>query len=224
MTRFASLPSPLALVVPLTLAFALACGGSSTTTPPPPPPAPTAPTTPAPPSGPNTGMPSTPVAPSAPVTPPPAPVAKTFDQSMFVCCDNDRADRLIDKYLTIDARLVAGDADHINGQYTALNGIAKGAIDSGGFSAEESALLKKIADESNADIAKDLAGKRSDFKALSTDVIAFARKHGGSGSNKIAQAHCPMFEGGADWLQKEATVTNPYYGTGASMANCGSFQ
>ena len=209
MTR--SFAHPLAFVLPLTLAFALACGGG-TTTPPPPPPAPT-PTAPV-----------APVAPTAPVAPvaPPVAVEKTFDQAAFQCCDADRADRLIDKYLDIDAKLFAGDGGHINGQYTALNGIAKGAIDNGNFSADDRAVLQRIANESDSAIAMDIAGKRSAFKALSTDVIAFARRHSGSGSSRIAQAHCPMFEGGADWLQKESVVTNPYYG--ASMPTCGSFQ
>lgn len=199
------LAHPLTLVLPLTLGFALACGGGNNTTPPPPPPAPT---------GPGGTVPAVPVAPVV--------VAKTFDQTAFQCCNADRADRLVDKYLDIEAKLYAGEADHLAGQYTALNGIALGAIDKGGFGADDNAILKRIAAQASADGSKDLAGKRSGLKALSMDVIAFARKHSGSGSSRIAQAHCPMFEGGADWLQKESIVTNPYYG--ASMSNCGTFQ
>ncbi|MSP56437.1 MAG: DUF3347 domain-containing protein [Myxococcales bacterium] len=192
-----TLAHPLTLVLPFALGLALACGGSTTPTPPPPPPLP--------------------VAPAAPVV-----AAKTFDQAAFQCCNADRAERLVDKYLDIEAKLYAGQADHLAGQYTALNGIALGAIDKGGFGADDNAILKRIAAQATADGSKDLAGKRSGFKALSTDVIAFARNHSGSGSHRIAQARCPMFEGGADWLQKESIVTNPYYG--ASMSNCGTFQ
>lgn len=201
-----SLAHPLAFVVPLTLAFALACGGGSTTTPPPPPPTPTGPTAP--------------VAPVAPVAPP-LPVAKTFDQAAFTCCDSDRATRLLDQYLDVEARLFKGDNDHINGQYTALKGVAQGCIDLGNFSADDKVALKRIVDNSDASLKADIAGKRKLFKDISTDTIAFVKRHASSGTLKVAQVHCPMFEGGADWLQKESIVTNPYYGD--SMATCGSF-
>ena len=209
-----SLAHPLAFVVPLTLAFALACGGSSTTAPPPPP-APTAPATPTTPTEPN--APVAPV-PAAPAVPPPA---KTFDQAAFTCCDAERADSLLDQYLDVEARLFKGDADHINGQYTALKGVAQGAIDKGGFSADDNVILKRIVQNSDASLQADLAGKRKLFREISTDTIAFLKNHRSSGTTKVAQAHCPMFEGGSDWLQKEPTLANPYYGD--AMATCGSF-
>ncbi|HNK84737.1 MAG TPA: mercury transporter, partial [Flavobacteriales bacterium] len=32
--------------------------------------------------------------------------------------------------------------------------------------------------------------------------------------------HCPMYNGGADWLSREKAIKNPYYGS--SMLTCGS--
>jgi hypothetical protein len=32
--------------------------------------------------------------------------------------------------------------------------------------------------------------------------------------------HCPMYEGGADWLSRDKAIRNPFYG--AQMMNCGS--
>ncbi len=198
---------PLRLLVPIALAFALACGGGSKTTPPPPPPPPPIPVAPTP----------TPEAPPTPVAPPP-PVAKTFDQVAFQCCNSDRADRLVDKYTDVEAKLAAGDGDHVNGQYTGLSGIAQGAIDKGGYGPADNAVLKRIVEACTASEKTDLAGKRAAFKALSTDVITFARAHAGSGQNKIAQVHCAADN--ADWLQKGSTVESPYGGA----AGCGSFQ
>ncbi len=191
------LSHPLLFAVPLALGFALACGGSSTTTPPPPP-TPTGVTTPA------------------------VPAAKTFDQAAFVCCNHERASDLLKEYLDVEKKLFSGDGSHVNGQYTALRGVAKGGIQFGGFASDENSMLQRIADESEHSISLDLAGKRSHFKALSTDVIGFLRKHGGTGSTRVAEARCPMFEGGASWLQTEMTIANPYYGS--AMATCGSFQ
>lgn len=210
MRTFVRLP----VVVPVALAFALACSGGSAPTEP----AAAPPAAPAAPEAPATPAPT--AAPMPVVAPPPAP--KTFDEAAFTCCDNDRADRLLDKYLEIESRLVKGTEDGIAGQYTGLHGVAQGAIEKGGFGPDQNAILKRIADNATASGTEDLAGKRKRFKDISADVILFLREHDGTGKVKVATTFCPMFEGGATWLQTESSVMNPYYGS--DMLSCGNFQ
>jgi hypothetical protein len=66
--------------------------------------------------------------------------------------------------------------------------------------------------------ATDLKGARVAFKALSLALIEFASKNPAL-AGSYRQVHCPMVN--ADWLQKEATVKNPYLGK--EMPQCGEF-
>lgn len=206
------------LVLPAVLLLGLACGGGGTTTTPPPvapPPVAPATPTPTPPAAPVTPAP---VEPAAPV-PPAAPAAKTFDQAAFTCCGSERAGYVLREYLDVQRRLVAGDPNRINGQLTALGGAARSAIKMGGYPADQNAVLERIAATADAMLSKNLDDKRKEFKTLSVDVIAFLRQHPG-GSTRIAEAWCPMAEGG--WLQTESTISNPYYGS--AMLTCGNFK
>ncbi len=78
-----------------------------------------------------------------------------------------------------------------------------------------SALAVKIAS------TNDLKGQRSQFTALSSDIIALI-KHTEISSGKLYIQHCPMAnEGeGASWISAEEEVRNPYYGE--EMLECGS--
>jgi hypothetical protein len=86
-----------------------------------------------------------------------------------------------------------------------------------GFKGCESTALTagKIAE------AKDIAGQRKDFTALSADLIAMF-KHAELVKGAIYVQHCPMAnkgEGG-DWLASERNIQNPYYGI--EMMDCGA--
>jgi hypothetical protein len=37
-----------------------------------------------------------------------------------------------------------------------------------------------------------------------------------------AVAYCPMYKGGAKWVQKKDKLANPYYGK--TMSTCGNFE
>jgi len=39
---------------------------------------------------------------------------------------------------------------------------------------------------------------------------------------EYAVAYCPMYKGGASWVQKKGSIVNPY--TGKSMPGCGEFK
>jgi len=69
--------------------------------------------------------------------------------------------------------------------------------------------------------APDIAKVRAQFKPLSDALIAVARKVGTGTTNAVYVIHCPMADGGkgADWLQTDKAVHNPYFGSG--MPECG---
>ena len=64
--------------------------------------------------------------------------------------------------------------------------------------------------------AADLRGVREAFKPLSKSLIEYVSKHPAL-AGSYRQVHCPMAN--ADWLQKESTVNNPYFGK--EMPHCG---
>ncbi len=72
--------------------------------------------------------------------------------------------------------------------------------------------------------ASDLAGVRQQFKALSDELIAVGRHFGNPTGGDVYQVHCPMaFDNkGADWLQPDEKVRNPYLGK--AMPSCGTVE
>jgi len=72
--------------------------------------------------------------------------------------------------------------------------------------------------------AGDLQGEREGFLAASEALASALARFGFRGAGPIYVVHCPMaFDGrGADWLQFDTTVSNPYFG--AAMLRCGEVQ
>lgn len=182
------------------LAFALALWGCSST------PAPT----PAPPPA----APASSAAPAA--TAPPAPAAP-FGGKGFVCCDSESAHALVDKYLGVQRALAKDDAAGATAAAALLASAAKAQAD--GAPEPDRARLEAIATASAAVTGKDLPAVREAFKPLSAAALPYARAHTG-GATQVAEAYCPMAD--ASWVQTEATISNPYYGS--EMLTCGSFR
>lgn len=69
--------------------------------------------------------------------------------------------------------------------------------------------------------SEDIQTARAAFLDLSNGMIELVKTTGTSGEPSLYLAHCPMaFEGkGADWMQSDKTISNPYYG--AKMKRCG---
>ncbi len=70
--------------------------------------------------------------------------------------------------------------------------------------------------------AIDIDALRVFFKLLSEHLIQALKAHGNPTSHNLNLANCPMsfdFDG-ANWLQKESAIQNPYFG--ASMLTCGT--
>src|SRR5690606_26274788 len=66
--------------------------------------------------------------------------------------------------------------------------------------------------------SSDLEQQRKDFKELSESMIQLAKAS--PRSEAIHLQHCPMYEGGSDWLSHEKEIRNPYYVS--KMLTCGS--
>lgn len=69
--------------------------------------------------------------------------------------------------------------------------------------------------------AADIKAAREAFGPLSDAVIALVQAHGSpETAADVRLAYCPMAK--RSWLQREAQVRNPYYGS--SMATCGEIK
>ncbi|MCC6697490.1 MAG: DUF3347 domain-containing protein [Candidatus Hydrogenedentes bacterium] len=69
--------------------------------------------------------------------------------------------------------------------------------------------------------AKDIEEYRKQFKDISDALIEALRRFGMPDGIALHVTHCPMaFDNtGADWLQRDTAVLNPYFGS--AMLNCG---
>ncbi len=70
----------------------------------------------------------------------------------------------------------------------------------------------------------DIAGVRKVFLSVSDTIVAIERQFGHAGNLPHRIAFCPMADDGkgAEWVQTEDRVNNPYYG--AAMLRCGEIR
>ena len=115
---------------------------------------------------------------------------------------------IVNSYLEIHAALAADKVEGVKAPAAAIAAEA-GRMEMSG------AAIAKAAKE--VEQAKDLKAARTAFGPLSDAVIA-AAKAANLGDVKVA--YCPMVKG--SWLQKDATIKNPYYGS--QMLTCGEFK
>ncbi|MCB9915105.1 MAG: efflux RND transporter periplasmic adaptor subunit [Planctomycetes bacterium] len=87
---------------------------------------------------------------------------------------------------------------------------------------DDAALAAALADVGGAPPGDDLEALRAWYDTLSRALVPLVRARGNPLAATLRVVHCPMaFDGrGADWLQREARVANPYYG--ALMLRCGA--
>jgi len=125
-------------------------------------------------------------------------------------------------YFTLKDALVASDAKAGTSAAQEL-GKALAAVDMGTLDHEVHMVWMKVmgplADQAKAiATAEDLEAQRKAFVQL-TDPMAQLVKAAPL-SAPIYRDHCPMYEGGADWLSTEKPIRNPFYGS--MMMTCGS--
>jgi len=80
-------------------------------------------------------------------------------------------------------------------------------------------VMERLANTSGAIAGTaDLAKQRKAFAELTAPMTELAKAS--PASTPIYRDHCPMYEGGADWLSREKPIRNPFYGS--QMMTCGS--
>jgi hypothetical protein len=126
------------------------------------------------------------------------PVAEAAPAAVIVTDPN--APLLPSGYLAAAAAMAADDFAAAKTSLTALVRESSG---------EFQTLAQTAADTS------DMAAMRESFKPLSELAATMKLPEG------YAVAFCPMYKGGAKWVQKRETLANPYFGK--AMLTCGNF-
>lgn len=118
---------------------------------------------------------------------------------------------LVRPYLDMAAQLSEDRADQLPALAQELAAAAKAEGDKPG-------LAQVIA--ASASIGGELEPSRKAFKKLSDGMIEYMRAVPATEAGTVI-VHCPMAFGdqGAQWVQREGKVANPYFG--ASMLRCG---
>ena len=135
-------------------------------------------------------------------------------------------DALTQDYLSVAEALAADDADQTKDSLTQL---AKRLDEfnpdvlpgDAGATLAQSHEKMRAAVEAMRD-ADSIEGTRTAFAPLSEELARTLRSFGDGITTPVYQARCPMAlnNQGANWLQRDATVNNPYFG--AMMLRCGS--
>lgn len=124
---------------------------------------------------------------------------------------SDAMKAIVGSYLEIQAKLAA---DTIDGVKPAAHAIGDQAARMG--TAGEAIVKSAQAIEN----AADLKATRLAFGDLSDAVIAAGKAELWKDVPDVKIAYCPMAK--KSWVQKEAEIRNPYYGS--AMLTCGSFR
>jgi copper chaperone CopZ len=143
--------------------------------------------------------------------------SQIVDQEM-----KDHLDPVFNSYFTLKDALVASDqkasAEAASTLAAAIDEVPMAELDH-----EVHMVWMKVLDplkqHANAIASStDLEEQRKTFKALSEHMIELAKA--ADHESVIHLQHCPMYEGGSDWLSREKEIRNPYYGS--KMLTCGS--
>ncbi|MCZ6689285.1 MAG: efflux RND transporter periplasmic adaptor subunit [Planctomycetota bacterium] len=76
-------------------------------------------------------------------------------------------------------------------------------------------------------LADELKGQRAALPALSRAIESLLEGFDWAGRPTVHRMHCPMAFGlgeGADWIQKDKKVLNPYWGKDSTMPHCGAIE
>lgn len=126
---------------------------------------------------------------------------------------------LVQPYLAIQQNLAADQLEEAKAGAGAFLKAMEKAPSSGDAKEEADALITPAKAISEA---SDIRSARTAFKALTQEFSTLLRHMGTARTEPLYLVHCPMaFDNqGADWVQADETVANPYFG--ASMLRCGS--
>jgi hypothetical protein len=124
---------------------------------------------------------------------------------------SDAMKAIVGSYLEIHAALAADKMDGIQPA-------AKAIADIAGRMGPDGAAIVTAAKPLQS--AADVKAARAAFGDLSDAVIAAAKADGWKDLPDAKVAYCPMVK--KSWVQTDAKIKNPYYGT--AMSTCGEFK
>lgn len=133
---------------------------------------------------------------------------------------------IIDSYFSVKDALVKTDAASASAKAAELLASIK-AVDMNKLSTEEHNVWMKVMKglSTNAESiskSKDVSKQREAFAPLSGNIYQLVKLS--KQDVPVYYQHCPMYNGGkgANWLSKQETIKNPYYGS--KMLTCGNVQ
>ncbi|MBP8824553.1 MAG: DUF3347 domain-containing protein [Flavobacteriales bacterium] len=125
-------------------------------------------------------------------------------------------------YFKLKDALVAGDAPlamkAASGLDGALHNVDQASLSSTTKAAFTEAMANLMPVLHPFTTTKDLEKQRALFAQLTLHMARLAKA--APASVPIYVAHCPMYQGGADWMSLEKDIKNPFYGR--MMLTCGS--
>lgn len=144
------------------------------------------------------------------------------EQSTVTAARTEPLAPVFDAYFLLKDALVASDTPKAKVAAQRLDEAVR-AVDMGALDHEVHVVwmevMEPLANTATAIAsAKGLEAQRKAFKEL-TDPMARLVKAAPS-SVPVYLDHCPMYEGGSDWLSRDKSIKNPFYG--AQMMTCGS--
>lgn len=135
---------------------------------------------------------------------------------------SDQFNALFTAYFALKDALVASDAKSAAERATELSAAVK-AVQMERMGPELHGVWMQVLEplaNISAGIAakKDLDTQRKAFAELSAPMLALVKV--APRPEPVYYDHCPMYEGGADWLSQEKGIKNPFYGS--MMLTCGN--
>lgn len=126
-----------------------------------------------------------------------------------------------ESYFAIKNALVASDAKGAAAAANKLNeniaAVKMNALSEKGHTDWMTNLSALKENSSKVATGKSLDNQRKAFQQLSEKMYAVLKTN--AVGTPVYLQHCPMYNGGANWLSKENAVKNPYYGS--MMMTCG---
>jgi Cu(I)/Ag(I) efflux system membrane fusion protein len=130
------------------------------------------------------------------------------------------AQKLVAAYLAVQQKLAADDAKGASAAFAQLKAAAE-VPQLGG----DAQLRQRIAAAAAAGAgAKDIVQARIALANSSDSLLEWLKREGNPLASSVRVWHCPMARDGkgARWLQSEAKIKNPYFGS--EMLECGSLE
>ena len=136
---------------------------------------------------------------------------------------------LVATYFDLQKALAADSTDEATKSAQALAGLATKLKDASKANPQGAFLLQSIQETLTSSVQSiidtdSLAQQRVGFKSVSAAMEQLAASFGEGLSQSIYKAHCPMAfnDQGADWLQPNEDILNPYFGS--KMLKCGEIK